>query len=171
MAVKKLGIDQVPKDMLKDLQTFTPEANKEIVAVGHNFYEITPTSAIQLLEVVSDLFDILEELRLKKIERIKNTLNEKQKEEFDPTLVFTTINDIITDKQAVSQLKDLLPRLLDGVDPDDMKDMTIGQLLEVFDKVIAVNLNTLPPSYRKQLQAMNIASAAEKEETDPTKNP
>jgi len=168
--IKKLGVNEVPQDVLKDLQPFVPNTHKEIIAIGQNFYEVTPVAAVQLLEVISELFELLDELRIRKIEKIKSTLSEKQLEEFNSAMVITTINDIITDKQAVENLKGLLPKLLEGVDETDLANITIGQLLDSFDKIIAVNLETLPPSYKEQLKQANIVPP-EKEEGVAAKNP
>ena len=168
--IKKLGINEVPQDVLKELQAFVPNQHKEVIAIGNNFYAVTPTSAVKLLEVISELFEILDELRIKKIERIKAELTEEQLKDFNPALVMTTINDIITDKTAVEKTKALLPKLLDGVDEEDLQAITIGQLLNAFDKIIEVNINTLPPSYKKTLQDMNIVKD-EQNEVDASKNP
>lgn len=152
MAVKKVGLDQIPKDILQDLQVLSISKKKEYAAIGHNYYEIQPTSAVKLMEALAELVDILEEVRQKKVKRVMDILNDEQKQQFDPLQIVTTLNDIMTDKDAIERLKALLPSVLEGVDETDLQEITIGQLIDVFDKVVAVNIATLPPSYRQQVE-------------------
>lgn len=152
MSVKKVSFDVIPKDVLGELQVLSGTVKKEYLSIGKSFYEVYPTSAVILMESLAELVSILDELRVKKIKRIKEQLNEEQSKNFNPFKVMTNINDIITDSVAVGKLKGILPKILEGVAPEDVEEMTIGQLVDAFEKIIEINIETLPPSYRNQIK-------------------
>ena len=152
MSARKVSVDQIPKELLGDLQTLITSNKKEYIVIGNNYYEVFPTSAVSLMEAIADLIKILDELREKKVDRIRKLLPPEEQKTFNPLLVVATVDDIITDRNAVESLKALIPRLLEGVDPQDLEAMNIGQLVSAIDKIITVNTETLPPSYRKALQ-------------------
>lgn len=153
MAIKKVRPEDIPKDKLGDLQVLLPSTKKEYVAIGESFYEVYPTSAVKLMQALSQLVDILAEVRKRKIERILETLTDKEKEEFSSASVVVTMNDLLVDPEAVEKVKSLIPDFLEGVDPEDLEKMTIGQLIDALDKITKVNVETLPPSYiREQIE-------------------
>jgi len=60
---------------------------------------------------------------------------------------------LLVDPEAVEKVKSLIPDFLEGVDPEDLEKMTIGQLIDALDKITKVNVETLPPSYiREQIE-------------------
>ncbi len=145
MAAKKVDVARIPKDILGDLQTLVSSDAKEFVAVGSNFYEIHPTSAPILMKSMSAFTELLEESRIRKIEKVH-----KLDDKIDPVLVIVTIRDLVSDPLAGEGLLTILTELLDGVDATDLGSMNIGQMLDALDKAIKVNLDTLPESFKYQ---------------------
>lgn len=169
MASQKVDVNKIPKEVLGELQSLLCTSKKEYVVIGSSFYEIYPTSAINLMQVLAELMELLDKVRMKKIERIKKILTPEQQEKFDPTTIYTTMEDLISDKEGVEKLKALIPKVLVGVDEVDLEQITLGQLMDVMDKVIKINLDTLPPSYKKQVEQKTKAFT--KKEDSATKNP
>ena len=147
MAVKKVNIANLPKDKLEELKPLL-QAQPEYAPIGESVYEIYPIPATQLLLVISDLIKVVTKIQDKKIKLAEAmNLGDEEKREF----IKVTTNDILSDEEAVSKLKEILRVVLDGVDEDDFNKMNTGQLINLLDVVVKVNINTLPPSVKEKL--------------------
>jgi len=179
MSVQKLTIEQVPKDVLGDLEALITDSKKEYVAIGSSYYAMTPMPAIQLMEILGRFMEALEGVRRKVIENILSELTPDQQKEFNSANVFVTMRDMLKDTDSLELIKELMSKVLTGVEPKDLDSITTNQLAKVIDVVVKININTLPQSFREALlpgstmtDEEGIKSPEEKEEaTDPTKNP
>jgi|GEM_PF-6787531 len=151
MPVNKINVADVPQDVLGDLRALVTSSHKEIISVGDSFYELYPTPAIQLMEMLSDLMNLLNQAREIKVEKIRDSLSEEELNEFKPDEVIVTIQDILSDEKTANSVKQILECVLTGVSPEDMEVMTIGQLFDIFSKVIKVNVDTLPESFKASI--------------------
>jgi hypothetical protein len=182
----------IPANVLGDLEALVPAKNKDYVVIGANYYELYPTPAIQLLGVLGDFIEIVDAVRVDKIAALR-----KQKENVEKdggsvpwanldleAIVGVTFQDLLTNANGLARIREILTKVLEGVDDEDFKDMGLGQLSLIMTKLVSVNLATLPPSFRKvfedttrQMTGVDVASlekaAAEAEEApeDATKNP
>jgi len=149
MGVRKVDITELPKEKLEELQPLL-KAQPVYVAIGKSVYELYPTPATKLLEVLADIVSIITNLQEKK-KALAETLelSDEEKRQF----MRVTITDILSDKETVEKLKGILKKVLDGVDENDFDNITTGQLIELVNKVVEVNINTLPPSVRNRLMA------------------
>lgn len=151
MTVQKLTIDEVPKDVLGDLESLIADSKKEYVAIGSSYYAISPMPAIVLMEVLGKFMETLEKIRRRVIEQIVSELTPEQQEKFNPATVFVTIRDMLKDQESLEFLKALLEKILEGVDPKDFESITTNQLAKVIDIIVKVNIDTLPQSFREAL--------------------
>jgi len=171
MSAKKVNIADVPKDILGDIQALIPDTKEEYISIGTGIYTISPTSAMIVMKCLSNFMDILEETRVRKVEKLKAL----EIENFQPALVGVTVQDMMSDKTAQVSLTALLKDLLEGIEEDDFNKMTVGQMLDALNKAVQVNLETLPPSFKTQFDffaASEEAPDADIEaDGDESKNP
>jgi len=175
MSVSKVSVDNIPKDVLGDLQALVSSAKTEYIAVGTGFYALEPMPAIKLMEVLGKFMETLEGLRRGVIEEILSTLTPENQEAFDSSKVFVTVRDILRDNDAMIVLKDLMEEVLEGIDPEDFNIITPTQLSKVIDAIIKVNIDTLPQSFREAILPGSTSVVEDTEKTkeapDKTKNP
>jgi hypothetical protein len=147
MGVKKVNIATLPKEKLEELKPLL-QAQAEYVAIGQSVYELYPTPATKLLKVLSDIIGLIQKVQDKK-KAIAETLNlgDEEKRAF----MQVTITDLISDEENIQTIKGILNELLDGVDTEDFEQMTTGQLISLINKIVKVNINTLPPSVKDKL--------------------
>lgn len=146
MTVKKVGIGDVPKEVLGDLQTLLASDKKEFVAIGANFYEIRPTPAIKLMDVLSRFLKLVDTMR----EHKADVLNKTAEKKLNAYETFVGYQDIIASPEAISEIKDILMDVLEGVDPDDANRISIGQVMDTIGKLVTINIETLPQSFKEQ---------------------
>jgi len=171
MPVKKLSATDIPSDLLGDLQSLLITKTKEYVAIGQNFYELYPTSAVKLMQVLAEFDSILNEVWQEKTDRIKKNLNEEQLKKFDPIDVVVTVEDLLVNKNFITKVREIMPLIIEGVDEEDKEAMTLGQTVDLVQKVIKVNFETLPPSYRAKVEEVASKFTQDKKENDAAKNP
>ena len=184
--VQKVSVDSVPANALGDLQALISSNNKEYVVMGSSYYALYPTPAIHLLGFISEFIEIIELVRREKINNLQ-----KQKEAIEreggrvpwsdidlEVSVGVTFQDIIMSQTGLTRIKDVLTKLLGGVDDADFNDMSLGQLSLVMDKIIKVNLDTLPDSFRKvfegvakQMTGIDVSVKEPPAEEDTSGNP
>ena len=155
--VQKIDMNTIPQATLGDLQTLVSTNNKEYVVIGTNYYALYPTPAIQLLGVIGEFIETIEVVRKEKIEVLKKEKENLEKEgktvpwahlDLD-TVVGVTFQDVLTNATGLARVKEILTKVLAGVDEMDFNDMSLGQLSLVMSKLVSVNLSTLPDSFRK----------------------
>jgi len=147
MGVKKVNLASLPKEKLEELKPLL-QAEAVYVAIGQNVYELYPTPATKLLKVLSDIVGLIQRVQDKK-KAIAETLDlgDEEKRAF----MQVTITDILSDDENIQTLTNILRELLDGVDEEDLNQMTTGQLISLINKIVEVNINTLPPSVKDKL--------------------
>lgn len=143
MSAKKVSIENVPKNVLGDIQALTALSKKDYIAIGPSIYEIEPAPAIVLMEAMGMFTELLEDLRKKKLELIKSV---NPKIEAGDIQVY--IRDLIHSTDAGPSLSIVLSKLLQGAETIDLEQMNIGQMISAIDKAIRINLDTLPESFR-----------------------
>ena len=147
MPVKKVNIADIPKDKLDELQPLL-QSKCEYVVIGKNIYELYPTPATKLLNVLSKIVTLIKEIQLKKKKEAEDLgLNEEEIKAY----MRVTQTDLLSDVDSVNTLKEILGEMLDGIDKEDMDNMTTGQLAILINKLIEININTLPPSAKDKL--------------------
>ena len=151
MAVNKVSVDNIPKDVLGDLQALVSTSKEEYVVIGSNFYTLEPMPAIKLMDVLGKFMETLEGIRRNVIEEVISTMTPEKQADFDSTLVFVTVRDILKDKDAILTLKDLMSSIVEGVDSDDFEAVTPTQLSKLIDAIVKVNIDTLPQSFREAI--------------------
>jgi hypothetical protein len=143
MAVKKLNIAEIPKDKLEQLKPLL-QAEGVLVPIGKSIYEVYPTPATKLMKALKDGISLIKKAREKKIEYLKSL----GVENIDPNSVSLTTEDLIADEELMNGLKAIIWELIDGVDKEDFENITAGQLIYLLQKLVEVNVNTLPPEFR-----------------------
>ena len=180
MSVKKLTIEEIPKDVLGDLQTLVSDSKKEYIVVGTTYYCLEPMPAIKLMEVLGKFMETLEGVRRQVIESMMAELPPDKQSSFDSNSVIITIRDLLKDEDVIKVVKGLLSKVLEGVDSKDFDNITTNQLVRVVDSVIKINIETLPQSFREALlpgstlgeqEDTPTAEEGQAEVEDPTKNP
>jgi len=159
MSVKKVAVASIPKDILGDLQSLVSTAKEEYVVIGSNFYTLVPMPAIKLMDVLGKFMETLEGIRRNVIEEILSTMTPEKQVDFDSTMVFVTVRDMLKDKEAILTLKDLMSTIVEGVDPEDFESVTPTQLSKLIDAIVKVNIDTLPQSFREAILPGSTAIA------------
>jgi len=167
MAAIKVNISDIPSDILGDVQALVSPPKKQYIAIGSSVYQIEPAPAIVLMEAMGMFAQLLEDLRKKKVEVLQS-----QDPEIQAKQVEVYIRDIIHNSDAGPSLGAILDKLLQGAEKADLDTMNIGQMMAAIDKAIAVNMDTLPASFRDTFRTAAPAPAPEEnpEIGDQTKN-
>jgi len=147
MGVKKVNVANIPKEKLEELKPLL-QAQAEYVAIGESVYELYPTPATKLLNVLSRIISLIMKIQEKK-KALAETMGMGSEEK--RAFVQVTIADILGDDESIGMVKSILKEILDGVDENDFEKVTTGQLLYIINKVVEVNMNTLPPSVKEKL--------------------
>lgn len=163
MAVKKVGTGEIPREVLGDLEVLLAANAKEYVAIGSNFYEIRPTPAIRLMDVLSRFLKMIDNMREQKAEILNKTNDDKKLNQYE---IFVGYQDIISNPEAIGKIKDILIEILDGVDPEDIEKISIGQVMDTVKKLISINIDTLPQSFKDQFLVMAPKKEAEPDPLD-----
>jgi hypothetical protein len=143
--------ENLPEDVKKNLQVLLkPKA--EVVVIGSNYYEIYPLPAIKFLEVLKDLFEIIDELKQKKVKLLSMTLEDESKKEELLKNVRVEFSDILSDSATYNKIVELLKnKILEGVDEKDFEQMTTSQFIYLFNKLVEVNIENFPPAIKERL--------------------
>jgi len=168
MAASKVNINEIPSNILGDIQALVALPKKEYVAVGSSVYVIEPSPAIVLMEAMGMLTELLEKLRTKKIEVVQIEAPDVQRHQ-----VQLMIRDIINSVDSGPSLHKILEKLLHGVDKADLDAMNVGQMIVAIDKAIKINMDTLPESFRETLPTLPSNQEVEEAvvEDEEIKNP
>lgn len=151
MSATKVNINEIPKDILGDIQALVQSSKKEYIAIGASIYQIEPAPATTLMEAMGEFAELLERLRKKKIEAIKEEIPDA-----DTTGVGLFVRDIIYNSASGVSLSGILSKLLQGVDKADIDSMNVGQMLNAIDKAIKINIDTLPGSFKETFAAPSV---------------
>jgi hypothetical protein len=176
MGVKRVDSSRVPKEVLGDLQSLLSSSKEEYIVVGKNFYSIGPLPAIQLMDILGRFLTMLDGVRRQKIEESKSYLSGEELQNFDPSSIIVSVQDLLTDPEATSFIKDLLKEILDGTEENDFEEMSVGQMTNTIDKIIKVNMETLPQSFvnnfEKNAEQQGLSTNLEGvEQENSSKNP
>ena len=158
MVVKKLNNinpEVLPKEVKENLNLLI-KPKPEIVVIGRNYYELHPIPAIKFLEILRDLFNLVDKLKEKKRKVLSILANDesitKENKNVDIKNIQITFTDILEDEEAYNELINLLKtKILEGVDEEDFNQMTAPQLIYLMNKIIQVNLNNIPPALSKNI--------------------
>jgi len=137
MIIKKKDVDI--NALGDDLKNLMATNIKKDVVIGKHVYEIYPMSALELFDVLSEIFEIVEQAKFIKMQELKmlgKSVDEKN--------VQITINDVIKYPETRKKVKELLLKILKGVDEEDLNSMTVAQMGYLIASLIDVNLKTLP---------------------------
>ena len=147
MGVKKVNIANIPKEKLEELKPLL-QSQAEYVAIGESVYELYPTPATKLLNVLSSIIALIMKIQEKKKALAETMgLGDEEKRVF----IQVTMADLLSDEESINTIKTILKELLEGVEESDFENMTTGQLTYLINKIVEVNINTLPPSVRDRL--------------------
>lgn len=167
MSANKIDVTAIPKEMLGDLQSLITTSKKDYIAVNNSFYEIIPTSATKLMEVMAAYTDILDKARERKVAKML-----KINPDINPLHVFVVVNDLMSDTEAGEGIREILASALDGVAESDLEKMNIGQMFDSLDKMLRINVSTLPKSFQDEINATPvIPDVPEDDEDTDAKNP
>lgn len=151
MAATKVDPSKLPPNVLSDLQSLIASSKKEHVAIGDSYYIVYPTSATMLMEAMSEFSTALDAARVRKYEKLKA---------IDPEMelknIGVSIRDLINDAQAGSDIESVLKKMMGEVDDSDMQKITVGQMFDALDKLIRINIDTLPPSFQAQMRNAQV---------------
>ncbi len=161
MTVKKIGIGDIPKEVLGDLEVLLAANVKDYVAIGANYYEICPTPAIKLMSSLSRFLKMIDNMRGTKADILNSTNNTK----LNPYEVLITHQDVIADPEAITEIQKILTDILEGIDPEDLDKISIGQVMDTITKLIKINIDTLPESFKEQF--LVAVPKTPEEEKDP----
>lgn len=170
MTVKRVDKSQIPDNILGDLESLTIEDKFEYIAIGHSYYILYPTLATKLLDILNGLISVTYEVKRKRYDEYiqnKEKLPEKKRGVILPYESFSVNSlEVLQDKNAREKLINLIDEAIEGVTEEDKSKITIGQIVDIFNKIISVNMKTLPKSFISSLYS-NLSSKEEKINTDP----
>jgi hypothetical protein len=156
MVVKKLtsfNPESLPEEVKKNLNLLV-RPKPEIVVIGQSYYELHPIPAIKFLEVLKELFSVVDKLKEKKRKALSLLSEDGDKTKL--MNVNITLNDILEDEETYNTIINILKnKILEGVDEDDFNQMTTPQFIYLIQKVFEVNLNNLPPVFKERLNQTN----------------
>ncbi len=161
MTVKKVGLGDVPREVLGDLEVLLAADVKEYVAIGKNYYEIRPTPAIKLMSSLSRFLKMVNNMR----ETKADVLNSTNKTKLNAYEVIVGQQDIISSPEAIEEIREILIDVLVGIEEEDMETISIGQVIDTVTKLIKINIDTLPESFKDQF--LVVAPQLKDEEPDP----
>lgn len=162
MAATKVNVNEIPADVLGDIQSLVSLSKKEYISIGKSIYQIEPAPAIVLMEAMGEFTSLLDTLRKKKIEMLKS-----QAPDIDTAMVDVYIKDIVYNSESGTSLSGVLDKLLQGVEKSDLDAMNIGQMLNAIDKAIKINLDTLPASFRESFIPREVQQVMQQEDEAP----
>lgn len=150
MAAIKIDASKIPPNVLGDLQSLIASSKKEYIAIGNSYYEVYPTSATTLMEAMSQFSTTLDSARVRKYDKLKAI-----DPDFELREIVVTIKDLVNDAQAGKEIEEVLKKLIGEVDQSDMDTITVGQMFDALDKLIRINIDTLPPTFQEQMKQAN----------------
>ena len=149
MPVKPLKPGEVPESVLGDLKTLMPD-KFEYVSIGSNVYQLYPLPALKLLDLVASFIEALRDLRKRILQELQESLSPEEFQQVKNT-VMITVPDMISDEKSRKVLLEIAQAALEGADPEDIQNMTAGQLAILLDKILKINLETIPETMRQTL--------------------
>jgi len=135
MSVSK--INEIPPD----LEFLLRKNTKEVTVIGSSAYEIYPLHFTKLMDVIADLLEIVCDFR-------NLSKNEEGKEELTPEVFL----EYFSKAENRTKILDLLEKVVEGVSPEDYREITFIQLVHLITKVISVNMAGLPEEVRGQAE-------------------
>jgi len=134
MSVSK--ISEIPPD----LEFLLRKNTKEVTVIGSSAYEIYPLHFTKLIDVISDLLEIICDFR--------NLSKNKGEKELTPEVFL----EYFSKAENRTKILDLLEKVVEGVSPEDYREITFIQLIHLIIKVINVNMAGLPEEVRGQAE-------------------
>lgn len=160
--IKKVAAKDIPAGSISDLEALLPRRYKDFIVVGENYYELYPTQSMKLLEICTTVLDMIELARAVKVTTLKS--NGYSNEEIKG--ISMGIQDIFTIEDNQLKMKEVLKTILSGVDTEDFDTMTIAQMVDVLSKLLKVNLESFPKSFKdKFFSAVSSATNLSSEST------
>jgi hypothetical protein len=147
--IKKVNYADIPSTKISDLEALIPNKKVEYIVIGKNFYELHPTPSVKLLESISLLFDMIDNAKVVKIKKSKESGIEISNDD-----VQLTYADLFVIDENRRIFKEILSIILEGVDEDDFNEMTLPQMYDVISKVISVNMDALPFFFKQQFSGV-----------------
>ncbi|RLG01346.1 hypothetical protein DRN58_01950 [Thermococci archaeon] len=134
MSVSK--ISEIPPD----LEFLLRKNTKEVTVIGSSAYEIYPLHFTKLMDVIADLLEIVCDFR--------NLSKNEGKEELAPEVFL----EYFSKAENRTKILNLLEKVVEGVSPEDYREITFIQLVHLITKVISVNISGLPEEVRGQAE-------------------
>jgi len=153
--IKKIDSSTIPEDKLKDLNVLKIDNYKEYILVGKNFYEIFPTQSLKLLDIIGDIITMISHAKQLKVEKLRMLGYDEDIIKSD----YISIQDVLGVDANKDRIKVVLKEILEGVDDQDFIDMTISQVLDILSKLVKINIDSFPDTFKYQFFKTVIDSA------------
>jgi len=167
MVVKKLNnfnVENLPESVKENLKVLL-RPKGEIVVIGNSLYELYPIPAIKFLEILKDFFEILDNIKQKKIKLIEMTETDETQRQQLLKNVRVEFADILEDEESYNKIIEILKnKVLEGVDEQDFNIMTTPQLVYLINKIIETNINNFPPALREKILPIQTSQNIEDKE-------
>ena len=153
--IKKIDSSQIPEEILKDLNILKIENYKEFILVGKNFYELFPTQSLKLLNIIGDVIDMISVAKQLKVEKLRMLGYDDDSIKSD----YISIQDVLAVDANKTKIITVMKEILEGVDDQDFIDMTISQVLDTLSKLVKINIDSFPDSFKYQFFKTVVDSA------------
>jgi len=153
--INKIDSSAIPEDVMKDLKILKIDNYKEYINVGSNYYELFPTQSTKLLNIIGDILDMIDSAKLTKVEKLRELGFDFE----DIKNQYISIQDVLAIDANKERIKNVMNEILEGVDAEDFEKMTISQILDILAKLVKINIESFPESFKANFFRTVVDSA------------